>query len=104
MTAPMALIELAIMRAMYTDKRLNSVVVGGALLVLIGCWTLIRQQTAITDAQFLRSMIPHHAGAILMCKEAPVTDPAIKELCRGIMTGQQSEIEQMQAILSRPGR
>ncbi len=104
MTAPMALIELVIMRAMYADKRLNSLVVGGALLVLIGCWTLIRQQTAITDAQFLRSMIPHHAGAILMCKEAPLTDPAVKELCRGIVTGQQSEIEQMQAILSRLGR
>ncbi len=104
MTAPMALIELSVMRAMYKDVRLNRLVAVAALLLLAGCWTLIRQQGAITDAQFIRSMIPHHAGAILMCKEAPLTDPALTELCRGIVTGQQAEIDQMKAVLSRLGR
>jgi uncharacterized protein YcnI len=41
----------------------------------------MRQQSAISDRQFLRSMIPHHSGAILMCEEAPIRDPRIKDLC-----------------------
>ena len=47
---------------------------------------LIRQQTAIGDRQFLRSMIPHHAGAILMCQEASLQDVEIEQLCQGIMS------------------
>ena len=61
----------------------------------------LRKQTAIGDDQFLRSMIPHHAGAILMCEEAPVSDPAVRELCRSIIASQQSEIAQMKAMLAR---
>jgi uncharacterized protein (DUF305 family) len=44
-------------------------------------------------------MIPHHAGAILMCEEAPVIDPEIQMLCRTIISGQQAEIDQMKAKL-----
>jgi uncharacterized protein (DUF305 family) len=62
---------------------------------------LIREQTGIGDRQFLRSMIPHHASAILMCEEAPIVDPDIRLLCRGIVTSQQSEITQMKALLAR---
>jgi len=46
-------------------------------------------------------MIPHHSGAILMCREASITDPEIKSLCQMIMEGQQQEIDQMRAILNR---
>lgn len=99
MAAPMALIELAAMRAMYRNRRLNVIAIALSLVVLAGCWTMIRQQTAIADKQFLRSMIPHHAGAILMCKQAPVQDAEIKELCRAILTSQQSEIDLMRAKL-----
>jgi uncharacterized protein (DUF305 family) len=61
---------------------------------------LIRQQTAITDRQFLRLMIPHHAGAILMCEQASLQDTEIKELCQTIISSQQAEIDQMKATLS----
>jgi uncharacterized protein (DUF305 family) len=61
----------------------------------------VRQQTAIGDAQFLRSMIPRHAGAILMCERAPVSNAEIQELCREIIAGQQAEINQMREILAR---
>ena len=60
----------------------------------------IRQQTAISDRQFLRSMIPHHSGAILMCNEASLQDHRILELCKTIVAGQQQEIDQMRAILA----
>ena len=45
-------------------------------------------------------MIPHHASALLMCEKAPIADPEIKNLCKTIITGQQSEIAQMKAKLN----
>jgi uncharacterized protein (DUF305 family) len=100
MAAPMVVIELALMGAMYGDRRKNVVILAVSLTLLITFWTFIRQQTAITDRQFLRSMIPHHAGAILMCQEAPIRDPEIKRLCGAIISSQQSEIDQMKAKLA----
>jgi uncharacterized protein (DUF305 family) len=64
-------------------------------------WVAIRQQSAIADEQFLKSMIPHHSGAILMCRQAPIADREIAELCRTIVSGQQAEIDRMKAILAR---
>jgi uncharacterized protein (DUF305 family) len=101
MAAPMALIELALMGAMYHDRKRNMLIVAASVIALIVFWVLIRQQTAIADKQFLRSMIPHHAGAILMCEKAPIADAEIKELCKAIISSQQSEIDQMKATLSR---
>jgi uncharacterized protein (DUF305 family) len=46
-------------------------------------------------------MIPHHAGAILMCEEAPIEGNEIKELCRKIIASQQAEIDQMKTFLSQ---
>jgi hypothetical protein len=101
MAAPMVLIELLLMGAMYENKRRNAVIAGASVVALIGFFVLIRQQTAISDTQFLKSMIPHHAGAILMCGKAPLQDPEIKELCRTIISGQQAEIDQMTAKLNQ---
>jgi uncharacterized protein (DUF305 family) len=101
MTAPMVVIELAVMRAMYLDKRRNALIIVGSLLAALVFFLLIRQQTAISDRQFLRSMIPHHAGAILMCEQASLDDPEIKELCGNIISSQQSEIDQMKSMLLR---
>ena len=101
MTAPMVIIELALMGAMYQNKKLNLLIMGAALIALIVFWVLIRQQTAISDRQFLKSMIPHHAGALLMCAKAPIRDVEIKELCRTIISGQQTEIAQMKTMLHK---
>ena len=46
-------------------------------------------------------MIPHHSGAILMCREASLTDPEIVALCGQIQRSQRAEIEQMRQILER---
>jgi hypothetical protein len=59
------------MRAMYHDKRLNISILGLSALALIVFFALIRQRFAISDVQFLKSMVPHHSGAILMCRKAP---------------------------------
>ena len=99
MTAPMLIIELALMGSMYPNKKMNALLMLAGVIALALFWMLIRQQTAIGDRQFLKSMIPHHAGAILMCKEASIRDVQIQELCRTITSGQQAEIDQMKTIL-----
>lgn len=100
MTAPMVIIELIVMRSMYMNMQLNIIIGAVSVLALIGFFLLIRYQTAIGDTQFLKSMIPHHAGAILMCEQASITDSDIQELCTTIISGQQSEINQMKAKLT----
>jgi len=62
-------------------------------------WIGIRQQAAVTDQQFLRSMIPHHAGAILMCKQNKLQDPELQRLCGNIVSSQQAEIDFMKSKL-----
>jgi uncharacterized protein (DUF305 family) len=99
MTAPMVLIELAVMGAMYKDKKLNAIIALVSVIALIAFFAMIRVQTFVGDEQFLRSMIPHHAGAVLMCERAPVQDAEIKKLCQTIIAGQQEEIAQMKAKL-----
>lgn len=101
MVAPMAILEIALMRSMYPDKALNKIIVGVGILLLLLCWFGIREQVAVNDRSFLRSMIPHHAGAILMCQQASITDPQVRSLCRQIIASQQQEIDEMKAILSR---
>ena len=101
MTAPMVLIEIVLMGVMYKNKKLNIIIAAVCVLVGLLFFLGIRQQTAISDKEFLRSMIPHHSGAILMCREANITDPDIKSLCQTIMEGQQQEIDQMRAILNK---
>jgi len=99
MTMPMLIIELLVMGSMYGNKKLNISLVVTGFIALILFFAGIRQQAAVGDKEFLKSMIPHHAAAILMGKETSVTDPEIKELIKNIITSQQAEIDQMKAKL-----
>lgn len=101
MAAPMVLIELALMGQMYENKRLNVIIATTAVVALIGFFLLIRYQAGVEDRQFLRSMIPHHAGAILMCEQAQLQSTETRELCRSIITSQQEEIAKMKALLTK---
>ena len=84
---------------MYHDKRRTVIIGAAGVAALAAFFLFIRAQTAITDRQFLKSMIPHHAGAILMCEQASISDADIRRLCQGIVSGQQAEIELMKAKL-----
>lgn len=99
MAAPMVILELLIMGSMYPRKELNLGIIAVGAIALICSFVFIRQQVAIGDEQFLKSMIPHHAGAILMCQKARLEDAQIRELCGKILSGQASEIEWMTAKL-----
>ncbi|MGH8085850.1 MAG: DUF305 domain-containing protein [Lysobacter sp.] len=101
MVTPMALVMLAAMRSMFPSRKRNLFVIAGALVVFGVSFYGMRTQAAVGDEQFLKSMIPHHSGAILMCQEASIADPEIEALCREIVAAQRREIAQMEAILER---
>lgn len=101
MVAPMVVLMILAMRDMFPSKRLNTILLVGSAVAFFGSFALIRTQTTIGDTAFLRSMIPHHSGAILMCEQASLSDPEIVSLCRGIIKSQREEIEQMESILAR---
>ncbi len=86
---------------MYADKRLNTIIYAGCALLFILAFAGVRTQALVGDRQFLRSMIPHHSGAILMCEQASIWDPELKSLCGNIITSQKQEIDQMKAMLAR---
>jgi Domain of unknown function (DUF305) len=99
MTAPMVVIELFVMSRMYGDKKLNVLILVMTLVAFSLFFLGIRKQAFVTDVQFLRSMIPHHSSAILMCSQASLQDAEIKQLCDQIIAGQQSEIDWMKGKL-----
>lgn len=105
MLAAMGIIMLATMPGMFPNKRLNIAIYAGLALLLVGSFGATRTQAFTGDRQFIGSMIPHHSGAILMCREAQLEDVELQSLCQSIAQGQRAEIEQMRAIdlrLSRP--
>lgn len=101
MTAPMLIFELILMDSMYSNKTANKLLLIVGLIALGMFWWAIRSQAVVRDDQFLRSMIPHHAGALLMCEKAELSDPELLSLCENILKGQQSEIAFMQKKLGR---
>jgi uncharacterized protein (DUF305 family) len=101
MVAPMGIIMLVTMGGMYKWKGLNTALYLGLAALFLVAFTGTRTQALIGDRQFVASMVPHHSGAILMCREARLTDAELIELCKRISEGQRKEIEQMDAIRAR---
>ena len=103
MVAPMMVMEVGLMHDMYPSKAANLAIAAAGAVLLVAMWSAIRAQAAIEDRQFLKSMIPHHSGAVLMCRQAALADAEVKRLCSEIVESQQREIAQMKRILERLG-
>jgi uncharacterized protein (DUF305 family) len=101
MWAPMGVFMLATMPGMFPNRRVNLALHAAFVLLTIGAFAATRSQTGIDDRQFIASMILHHSGAILMCREASLRDPELVALCGKIAEAQRSEIEQMERIGAR---
>lgn len=101
MVSAMVPTMVGLMWSMYPDARVKAGVIGGAVVVFTLFLILARTQTPVGNEQFLRSMIPHHSSAILMCEHGDLTDPEIVALCGDIVEAQEREIDQMRAMLER---
>ena len=104
MWAPMAIVMLLTMKSMLMNARLNAGLYAAFALIFVLSFAAIRAQTFVGDRAFLKSMIPHHSGALTMCNRASIRDPEIRDLCfkpNGIVDSQTREIAQMNEILDR---
>lgn len=91
MAAPMIVVEILMMDKMYANRKFNVLITGlaiGASLIFFLC---VRYQVGVKDVQFLKSMIPHHAGAVLMVEEGKLEDPEVKKQAQDIISSQKKE-------------
>lgn len=101
MVSPMAVVMMLMMGKMYPDKKINTAIILGGLIIFGLVLTGLRTQTPVGDVQYMKAMIPHHSSAIMVSKHANLEDPEVKKLSEGIIASQEKEISQMKAILAR---
>ncbi|HEX6300576.1 MAG TPA: DUF305 domain-containing protein [Acidimicrobiia bacterium] len=100
MGATMALVMLAFMLGMYRNWKANLAIVLGAI-VLFGLATwLVRSQTTVQEASYMRAMIPHHSIAILTSERAEIEDVRVCELAVEIIEAQRREIAEMDWLIA----
>ena len=100
MGAAMAMVMLAFMLTMYTDRRINiAILVGSVVVFAVSLW-LVRSQETVDDVSWMRAMIPHHSIAILTSERAHIKDPRVRKLADGIIEAQRREIGEMKALIS----
>lgn len=103
MVSPMALIMMGMMGKMYTNKKINTIIVVSAIAVLGLAFAGLRTQATIGDVQYMKGMIPHHSSAIMTSSHADLKDPEVRKLADGIIQAQVKEIAEMKALLKKLG-
>lgn len=101
MIAPMAVSMMLFMWGMYKNKKANYAILAFAVIVFFGIFTMMRNQTAIGDVQYMKAMIPHHSSAILTSENANIQDPEVKKLAEEIIEAQKKEIAEMKALIEK---
>ncbi len=99
MGAVMAIIMLAFMLGMYTNKKLNTVIFISAFIVFVVGVFLVRSQTTVSDSSYMKAMIPHHSIAILTSERSNIEDQRVRELANEIITAQRKEIKEMKWLI-----
>jgi uncharacterized protein (DUF305 family) len=99
MTAVMAVVMLWFMRHMYTDKKMNRMIIGGSAMLFFTALFLVRSQTLVDDVDYMEAMIPHHSIAILTSERAQISDPRVRELADSIIKAQREEISEMKRLI-----
>ncbi len=101
MIAPMAVIMMGFMWTMYDKKTLNYLILGTAVLTFVLCYAGLRQQTLVSDVQWMKAMIPHHSSAIMVSQKAHLKDPEAIKLAEEIIEAQEKEIAEMRRMIYR---
>jgi len=100
MGAVMAVIMLAFMLGMYSNRGVNIAIFAGSALVFAVSLFLVRSQATVDDTAWMRAMIPHHSIAILTSERANISDPRVRKLADDIIEAQRLEIDEMKALIA----
>lgn len=101
MVAPMAVVMMLMMGKMYPNKKTNTTIIIGSVVLFAIVLAALRTQTPIGDMQYMKAMIPHHSSAIMVSKHANIKDPEVRRLADSIIASQEREINQMENMLKR---
>lgn len=101
MIAPMAVVMLLYMWGMYKNKKMNALILAVSIVGFGAVYYMMRNQTGISDVQYMKAMIPHHSSAILTSDNANLQDPETKKLAEDIIKLQKEEIALMKDYLGR---
>jgi uncharacterized protein (DUF305 family) len=104
MGAAMAIIMLAFMLRMYSDRRVNIAIFAGSAVIFAAAFALARTQATVGDVSWMKGMIPHHSIAILTSERANLSDPRVRELADSIIAAQRREIAEMEALIAELDR
>lgn len=99
-TCVMAVVMLLFMLHMLKNKKVNAVIIAVSVLVFAGSFYLMRNQTTISQVDYMRAMIPHHSIAILASKRADIRDERVQQLADDIIKAQEREILMMKNLLA----
>jgi hypothetical protein len=101
MGATMAIIMLAYMLGMYSNKALNVAIFAGAAVVFAVSLWLVRSQVTVSGPSYMRAMIPHHSIAIMTSERARIDDPRVRKLADEIIEAQRREIAEMRYLVAQ---
>ena len=100
MGAAMAVIMLAYMLGMYSNKGLNIAIFAGSIIIFgLALW-LVRSQVTVSGESYMRAMIPHHSIAIMTSERAQIEDPRVRKMADEIIAAQRREIAEMRALIA----
>lgn len=97
----MALIMFFFMKKMYKNRKKNTAILLGSMLLFGSALFLVRAQKPIGDVLWMKAMIPHHSIAILTSERADIQDPEVKKLANDIIEAQRKEIGEMKEMINR---
>jgi len=100
MGACMAVIMLAYMLGMYSNRQLNIVIFVGSIIVFALSLWLVRSQVTVSGPSYMRAMIPHHSIAIMTSERAQIRDPRVRKLADEIIEAQRREIAEMRYLIA----
>jgi len=100
MGAVMAIIMLAFMLGMYSNKKVNLAIFAGSVVTFALSLWLVRSQETVDDLAWMRAMIPHHSIAILTSERADISDPRVRALADAIIEAQLREIAEMKRYIT----
>src|SRR3546814_1289625 len=99
MGAMMAIIMLAYMLGMYSNRHLNIAIFAGSVIVFALSLWLVRSQVTVSGPSYMRAMIPHHSIAIMTSERSQIRDPRVRKLADEIRSEEHtSELQSLMRI------